>query len=99
MKYKEFGIYVNDYYVAIIINNDVGRISGFELPINYFNELSNKEINNWMLNNYKNLKSMHLFEFNPNHQYEYFKTDGYLGLVDDNALRDKLVNYYEYLTY
>jgi len=84
MNYKEFGIYVDEKNVKVIIGKENEEFLVYYIHLSELDELSNSRINKYLVKSFHNNVHRRLitldFVNNPN----LYKDMGYLGQVDEN---------------
>jgi len=85
MEYKKFGIYTDKQYVYIVINIKDNSLTGIKFKSEFFCELSNQEVNNW-INDWlmmfiEDTEDGEIFIIDLNKNSNLFNDNGYLGLI------------------
>jgi len=89
MKYKEFGIYVNNDVVSVLVEVYSDKIIGVDFPISKFKLLSNEYVN-LELYNYLDIEEGAIFEANLITHPNILNNYGYLGEIKYRHLKTNI---------
>jgi len=89
---KEFGIYVDDNFISVVVDVNDEYVVGVDYPIDDFQEfkqqaITNSNINEWLRVHYDLIEDEQIYEINLKIRPDVFKNSGYVGQINSELFQ------------